>query len=404
MKLHFRRAVFHPGVKLAAVPSPGPDRRIRFAVVLLAFTASLGRLPAQAPSSESAAGRRMPGYLAGYEALYATSPHEAAQKWFRDARYGLMIHYCLASVLDRGRSGYTELARRLQANTAKPDDAMNPDEAARGPDRYLFARFTAEAFDAGKIADLAVAAGMKYVNFTTTHLGGMAMWNTSLTDFNSTKSPAHRDLVAELAAACAQRRLGLFLYVPPDTTRTDGDHFEHNRRMLTELLSNYGPIAGIWFDGIQGFRKFPQRYTRVQELFDLVRRLQPQCLVSWKSSADGTDFLAPEHTVGDLLFRHPGFPVEVCTTLQKCRRRDLITDETGWINNDSTPHLSTDAIIMMIRELQLEQATNIALNIGLRGNGSIHPDDEAALRAVGAYIRTNWSNLPESNPALFGVH
>lgn len=328
----------------------------------------------------------LPGYLAQYQATYAISPHEAALRWFAGAKYGLMVHYTLASLLNAGDVGYA--ARK----------AKDP-----GLDQELFKRFTASKFDANRIADLARAAGMAYVTFTSEHLGGMAMWNTSLSDFSSVHAPARRDLVAELAAACARRRLGLFLYVPPDTIRTDGAFFGRNQRILTELLTHYGPIAGIWFDGVAALRQHPEHYARIQELFALVRRLQPQCLVSWKTYAQGTDFLAPEHTVGPLVEQYPDRPVEVCTTLQMCRRRDLRTDDHGWISNFAAPHLTPDAVILMIRELQLEGAQNVLLNTGLEGDGSIAPADERTLRAVGEYMRAHWSATPaapEPEPVL----
>jgi alpha-L-fucosidase len=342
---------------LASVPHVlrRPGRLGLIALAAIAFVSASAAAPA--PS--------VPPYLEGYAALYQRSPHQAALHWFADARYGLMVHYCLASILDQGKEGYL---------------------AMKNADQTLFNRFTAAEFDAAKIADLAVGAGMKYVNFTTEHLGGMAMWDSAVSEFNSVRSPAHRDLTAELAQACARRKLGFFVYVPPDTSRTDGAFFAKNQRILTELLTRYGPIAGVWFDGVAGLHTHPERYTQTQELYALVRRLQPQCLVSWKSSADGTDFLAPEHTVDDLPYRYPRMPIEVCTTMQKCRRRDLGPDRTAWINNEATAHLSAEEVVMMVRELQLARATNILINLGLRGDGSIHPKDEKALRAAASEL------------------
>ena len=90
--------------------------------------------------------------------------------------------------------------------------------------------------------------------------------------------------------------MGLFLYVPPETARTDGDFFDLNRKILRELLTQYGPVAGIWFDGIGHYRRNPENYARLGELFALVRQLQPQCLVSFKEGALGEeDFVSPEH-------------------------------------------------------------------------------------------------------------
>src|SRR5207237_1229202 len=75
--------------------------------------------------------------------------------------------------------------------------------------------FTAQKFDADFITDLAHAAQMGYVNFTTRHLGDLYMFRTNQSKFTSLNSPARRDLVAELAEQCQKKGLGLFLYCPP---------------------------------------------------------------------------------------------------------------------------------------------------------------------------------------------
>ncbi|MGD8500679.1 MAG: family 43 glycosylhydrolase, partial [Phycisphaerales bacterium] len=89
-----------------------------------------------------------PSYLKGYEKLYEEDPHEAAVKWFEDAKFGLFVHYALASLLEGGKSEYIELKDQDKSGEV---------------DRELFQRFTAEKFDAGKICDLALAANMRYV-------------------------------------------------------------------------------------------------------------------------------------------------------------------------------------------------------------------------------------------------
>ena len=101
---------------------------------------------------------------------------------------------------------------------------------------------------ADRICDLALAANMRCMTLTTCHLGRLRMYKTKVTDFTSLNSPAKRDLVAELSQACQKRGLGLFPYVPPETARTDDEHIRQNRTTLRELLTQYGPIAGIWFD------------------------------------------------------------------------------------------------------------------------------------------------------------
>ncbi|MCP5111143.1 MAG: alpha-L-fucosidase, partial [bacterium] len=140
--------------------------------------------------------------------------------------------------------------------------------------------FTAGKFDADHITDVALAAGMKYVNITTRHHDSFCLFRTAETEFNSLNSPARRDLTNELAAACQRKKLGLFLYYShgrdwkhphaptnewsrscrpayaklqpeylPDDEVDVIKYVEFMDRQITELLTQYGPVAGIWLDG-----------------------------------------------------------------------------------------------------------------------------------------------------------
>ena len=136
----------------------------------------------------------VPNFLTGYDALYAQEPREATRQWFREARYGLFLHYGLYSLL--GRHEWVQLREKIPvAEYAKLKD-----------------RFTAEGFDAERIARFAVDCGMKYVNLTTRHHDSFCLFETKETEFNSVNSPAGRDLVKELAGACDRHNLGLCLY------------------------------------------------------------------------------------------------------------------------------------------------------------------------------------------------
>ncbi len=341
----------------------------------------------------------IPGYLCNYQELYQKDPHAAALQWFKDAKFGLFIHYALASLLPEGKWEYIQLLEK------KGEEVNNE----------LFKKFTAEKFDADFIADLAVSAGMKYITFTTQHLGRMFMFKTSLSDFSSVNSPAKRDLVAELAEACRKRNLGLFLYVPPERARTDSIYFKENRTVLKELLTNYGPIAGIWFDGINGFYKNPQNYSRLAENFAFIRSLQPQCLISFKEGALGEeDFITPEHFLlptpvkWDTELRQERWeirlerwtknnkerwekyfkykPAEINTTMQICLGRDGIGRRGGWINDEATRHLEANEAWFLLKVARSLKA-NLLLNIGLRGDGSVHPADIRVLRKIGKRIR-----------------
>jgi len=363
--------------------------------------------------------------LRGYEKLYQRDPHAAAVAWFRDAKFGLFVHYALASVLEGGKPEHLKLTAGLEEQLelsklpASQRKRLDVDErqiaAIQQVHNDLAARFRAERFDAEAICHLALAAEMRYVNFTTKHLGRLAMYRTETSDFNSVNSPARRDLVAELAKACRKRGLGLFLYVPPETARTDGDFFELNSRILRELLTQYGPLAGIWFDGIGHYHRNSENYTRLSALFALVRQLQPQCLVSFKEGALGEeDFVASEHFLlptpiqwdtpsrqerwkirlerwkrqnEPLWAKHFGGKLaEINTTMQECLNRDGVGEPGGWINDDNARHLDADEVVYLL-EVARRLNANLLMNIGPRADGSIHPADRQALLEVGRRLR-----------------
>ena len=116
------------------------------------------------------------------------------KEWFKEARYGLFIHYGLYSLLERGEWVWNREEIPFKEYTALAD------------------RFTAENFDAEALCDLAVRAGMRYVVLTTMHLEGFRLYDTALSDFCTTKTAARRDLVAELIAAARKRGLRVGLY------------------------------------------------------------------------------------------------------------------------------------------------------------------------------------------------
>ena len=379
------------------------------AVALLSLVAAVRVSCAAEDTAVRAAQKTVPPHLKGYEDLYAESPREAARRWFKDAEFGLFVHYALASVLEGGKPEYLELT--LKNGPLEKDSPTAPPAVSA----QLAARFHARKFDADRICDLAVAAGMRYVTFTTKHLGGLYMYRTKASDFTSLDSPAQRDLVAEMAAACRKRGLGLFLYVPPETARTDKEHLKRNRTILRELLTQYGPVAGIWFDGIGQYYNEPENYAGLSETYALVRSLQPHCLISFKDGALGEeDFRSPEHFLfptpiqwnnelrqarWETKFerwkkKHPAerqqrfdnMPAEINTTMQECANRDGVGAPGGWINDETARRLSADEVMFLLKVARSLDA-NLLLNIGPRGDGSVHPDDVGALKEVGRRIR-----------------
>jgi alpha-L-fucosidase len=339
---------------------------------------------------------QIPSYLKGYEALYASDPRKAAVQYFREAKFGLFLHYGLYSLME----GFS------QGNHSKPAEWVQ----LRGKiriDEYekLASKFNAAKFDADFITDMALNAGMKYINITTRHHDSFCLFDSKYTDFKSTNSPAKRDLVAELADQCQQKGLGFYLYyshgrdwrhphapnnenwggsarpdyAPREESYKYGD--EHNldiyvdfmKNQITELLTNYGPIGGIWLDGIGTPRSRPENIHlfKVQELYDHIHSLQPQVLVSYKQGLLGTeDFKAPErHFKGT-----SEIPLEICNTLQPY--------SWGYDRNDNVGHKRADDVMDMLAHTK-EMGANLLLNTGPLPNGSIHPDDVKTLKEVG---------------------
>jgi alpha-L-fucosidase len=254
----------------------------------------------------------------------------------------------------------------------------------------LIEKFTAEKFDADFITDLALEAGMKYVNITTRHHDSFCLWDTKQSEFKSTNSAAKRDLVEELANQCRDKGLGLCLYyshgrdwrhpnAPGSMTRSGRDskidvqpYVDFMNAQVTELLTQYGSIAAIWLDGIASAGPLKDK---TQQLYDLIHKLQPQVLISYKQGLLGTeDFKAPErHFKGT-----SDVPLEICNTLQGY--------SWGYDRADEGKHRNADEVMGML-EKSKGMGANLLLNTGPLPDGSIHPQDVETLKEVGRRLR-----------------
>lgn len=344
----------------------------------------------------------IPNYLKGYEELYAIDPRKAALTWFSQARYGLFLHYGLYSL--PGRHEWIQLKEKIPL----PEYAKLADE------------FTADRFDADVITDLAVEAGMKYVNLTTRHHDSFCLFKTRETPFNSLNPPCGRDLVGELAEACDRKALGLCLYYshgrdwrhphapnndqwggdarpeynPPEPSYAGGDAYDLQEyldfmtRQITELLTQYGPVASIWLDGIAVPLSGQADAFRCQDLYDHIHRLQPQVLVSYKQGLTGTeDYFAPEHGLPDQADdswkrgRMDGkidHPIEVCTT--------MCPHSWGYNRSEAGQHLNEKQVWSKLEEAG-KDGYNLLLNTGPLPDGSLDPEDVAVLTKVGDRLR-----------------
>jgi alpha-L-fucosidase len=356
----------------------------------------------------------VPSYLSGYEDRYREDPRAAAVEWFSEAEYGLFLHYGLYSLL--GEHEWIQYLRKIP-----------PAEYA-----LLQDYFTAEHFDAEAIAEFADECGMNYVTLTTRHCESFCLFDTDQTTFNSVAAPAGRDLVGELAEACRERGLGLFLYyihgfdwrhphapnrdewgdpVRPDYDETprmyaeDGHDLQQYEAFvsaqITELLTEYGPIAGIWLDPTSVPQRDPDRFTDAFDLdglYETIRELQPQTLISYKDGVTGDeDFVSTEHEPLEQELDKPG---EICTTMVpgEAHRDEIghiwgygehtdgadkhVATSWGYAKRAEGMHKTSEEVWELL-ETARQNDYNLLINTGLRPDGSIDPEDERALREVG---------------------
>jgi len=340
---------------------------------------------------------QVPSYLEKYKEHYNQDARAANLQWFKDARFGMFIHYGLYSQLGKGE--WVQLR-----------DTIPLEEYARLKDN-----FTASGFDADFIVQLAKKAGMKYITITSKHHDGFCLFKTKETDFNSINSPAKRDLMAELSEACEKEGLGLFLYysyaadwkhpwfysreagwgnarpaykMKPDEYKYEKPedfrkYVDYVHAQLKELLTQYPTIAGIWFDPIMGYYANPDVFP-IEETYALIRNLSPHALISFKQGADGDeDFMAPERGGGARVGQqypvaqrayelNKNKPKEVCNTMQP----HIPGAGANWGYNKAMDghHLKVDDVKILLGDALLNDY-NLLLNIGPLPDGSVHPED-----------------------------
>ena len=249
-----------------------------------------------------------------------------ARKEFSDSKFGVFIHWGIYSMFGQGEWYMTNAG-------------INCHEYAKAASGFYPIRF-----DAKEWVSAIKEAGAKYICFTTRHHDGFSMFDTKYSDYNIVDAtPFKRDVVKELAEECKKQGIKLHLYYSHlDWTREDyypygrtgrntgrtkhgnwNDYFNFMNNQLTELLTNYGPIGAIWFDGMWDQ---PDDFDwRLDEQYSLIHKLQPACMIGnnhHKKPIEGEDFqmferdlpgennagLSSESEIGQL-------PLETCQTM-----------------------------------------------------------------------------------------
>lgn len=306
---------------------------------------------------------------------------DTKQQWFKEAKYGLFIHWGLYSVLAGEWKG--------QEVEGIGEWIMNRFRIPVEEYRPLAKQFNPVYFNADELVRRAKEDwGMKYIVITTKHHDGFAMYDSQCSDYNIVKAtPFGRDILKELQLACEKydMKLGFYYSQAQDWDDPDGyyagmDNSKKDFRaylerkckpQLRELLTNYGDVALIWFDT-------PMQMTEEesQELFDLVKSIQPNCLVSGRIGnhlgeymSTGDNFIPLQPYAGDW---------EVPATLN---------DTWGFKKNDHN-WKEADHILRLLLKIN-SRGGNYLLNIGPTALGDVPEDSIRILNQVGDFVKKN---------------
>jgi alpha-L-fucosidase len=320
------------------------------------------------------------------------SDREQAQKWFRDAKFGMFIHWGVYSVLADG------------------EWVMNEKKIPVSEYEKLPPKFNPTEFNAAEWVALAKSAGAKYITITSKHHDGFAMFATKQSDWNIVdRTPWKKDPLKMLAEECQKQGIKLFFYHSqldwrhPDyfplgrTGRTAGrpeggnwtKYLDYMDAQLTELLMNYGPIGGIWFDGMWDK---PDADWRLEKTYGLIHKLQPAALIGSNHHLEpfpGEDFQMfekdlPGHKTQSFNkgAKIGALPLETCDTINR-----------AWGYNASDKQFKTSAELIQYLVRAAGYDSNFLLNVGPMPNGKIQPEFVERLREVGAWLEKNGETI-----------
>ena len=323
------------------------------------------------------------------------------QPWFEKAKLGIFIHYGIYAVdgiseswsFYNGRVSYEDYMKQLDG-------------------------FTASKFDADKWADLFEKSGAKYAVLTTKHHDGVALWDTKYSDLNVVKkTPAKRDLIKEYAKALTDRGIKLGMYyslidwshpdyasvyeggkVPEDLSKVnrfcspiDGVQdeeawqrfLEFNNNQLRELLTDYGKVDLLWFDG--DWERCAEQWN-LPAFKDYLLSFNPELIINSRLQGHG-DYKTPEQ---GLPITRPVGPWEFCTTIN-----------SSWgYQHDDDYYKTLNQIIRMFCDC-ITMGGNMLLDVGPMEDGTIPQRQEETLIGLGNWIRTHEEAIYETDE---GIH
>ncbi len=341
-------------------------------------------------------------------------PHEAPDgggaadrmQWWREARFGMFVHWGLYAILAGEWGGRTDFGEWIRNNAKIPLDEYDT----------LRSRWQPAAFDADAMARLARRAGMRYLVITTKHHDGFALWPSKHGDFNVSRAGDSRDIMRAVADACRRHDVvpcwyhSIMDWHHPDyLPRRDwesglrpqsGAHFARYVQFLhdqvEELLTQYGDIGVMWFDG-------EWESTWTQELgialAEKCRALQPHVIVNNRVAPNRAgmndpnigkigDFGTPEQNIPDRGL--PGVDWESCITMNR-----------NWGYNQADHDFkSVPQLVSMLIDTA-SKGGNLLLNIGPMASGAIPPESIDRLQGLARWMDVHGDAIHATSASPF---
>lgn len=324
---------------------------------------------------------------------------------FRDARFGIFLHWGLYSMLATGEWTMT-------------NNDLNYKEYAK-----LAGGFYPSKFNAAEWVSAIKASGAKYICFTTRHHEGFSMFHSQYSEYNIVDAtPFKRDVLKELAEECQKQGIRLHLYYSHlDWYREDypwgrtgrgtgrsnekgnwNNYYQFMNNQLTELLTNYGPIGAIWFDGWWNQDQNPNFDWQLPEQYALIHKLQPACLIGNNHHSEpfeGEDIqiferdLPGENKAGLSGQDISKLPLETCETMNGMWGYK-ITDQN---------YKSTKTLIHYLVKAAGKDA-NLLMNIGPQPDGCLPEVAIKRLKEIGLWLKKNGETIYGTRGGCIAPH
>ena len=329
-----------------------------------------------------------------------------ARSEFQDKKFGVFLHWGLYSMM-----GTTEWI--LNAPDMKHDEY-----------KKIAGAFYPGNFDADKWVKTIKDAGAKYITITTRHHDGFSLFDTKYSDYDvMDATPFKRDIIKEMAAACDKYGIKLHLYYShldwgrndyplgrtgkgtgrPTDQQNWKSYYKFMNNQITELLTNYGSIGAMWFDGWWDHDEDKTPFNwELPEQYKMIHDLQPSCLIGnnhHQHPFEGEDIqiferdLPGENTAGLSGQTIGELPLESCQT---------INDHWGYSMRDHNYKSNEELIQMLVRAAG--KNANLLLNVGPQPDGNLPERAVERLAAIGKWLEKNGETIYGTRGGIVGPH